>query len=68
MSGLQTSSVPINDIMLVLMGNLPLKEDLEEYKMVFKAFTVLYAAGKFKHKMVYQRFLPMVGLTFFFKC
>ena len=40
-----SASVPINEIVPVFMANLPLKEDMEEYEMVFKAFTVLYSAG-----------------------
>ena len=30
-----------------MMENLPLKEDKDEYEMIFKALTKLYAAGKF---------------------
>lgn len=30
-----------------MMENLPLKEDKDEYEMIFKALTKLYAAGIF---------------------
>ena len=40
-----SASVPVNEIVPVLFGNLPLREDKDEYEMVFKAFTKLYAAG-----------------------
>ena len=37
--------VPVNDIVPVLMNNLPLKSDETEYENVFKALCKLYAAG-----------------------
>jgi len=40
-----SSSVPVNEIIPVMMNNLPLKEDMEEYENVFKALAVLYTAG-----------------------
>ena len=40
-----SSNVPVNDIVPVLMNNLPLKSDETEYENVFKALCKLYAAG-----------------------
>merc|ERR1719383_703410 len=40
-----SSSIPVNEILPVLLNNLPLKEDMEEYEMVFKALSALYASG-----------------------
>ena len=40
-----SSHVPVNDIVPVLMNNLPLKSDETEYENVFKALCKLYAAG-----------------------
>jgi len=40
-----SSNVPVNDIVPVLMNNLPLKMDETEYENVFKALCKLYAAG-----------------------
>jgi len=39
------SNVPVNEIVPVMMNNLPLKDDVEEYENVFKALAVLYTAG-----------------------
>ena len=36
----------MSEIVPVMMTNLPLKEDKDEYEMVFKALTVLYSAGR----------------------
>ena len=40
-----SASVPVEDIIPVLMSNLPLKEDKDEYEVVFKALAKLYASG-----------------------
>jgi len=40
-----SSSIPVNEIVPVLMNNIPLKEDMDEYEMVFKALATLYSAG-----------------------
>ncbi len=40
-----SSHVPVNDIVPVLMNNLPLKSDETEYENVFKALCKLYAVG-----------------------
>jgi len=39
------ASVPVDDIVPAVLKNLPLKEDEDEYEMVFKCFTTLYSAG-----------------------
>ena len=44
-----SASVPVSEIVPVMMTNLPLKEDKDEYEMVFKALTVLYSAGRKIH-------------------
>jgi len=41
----ESALVPVNDIVPVLMNNLPLKSDETEYDYVFKALGKLYAAG-----------------------
>ena len=43
------SNVPVNEIVPVMMNNLPLKDDVEEYENVFKALAVLYTAGNFSN-------------------
>jgi len=40
-----SADVPVNEIVPVFLNNLPLREDKDEYEMVFKAFTLLYTAG-----------------------
>ena len=42
----ESALVPVNDIVPVLMNNLPLKSDETEYDYVFKALGKLYAAGE----------------------
>ena len=42
---IESASIPKHEIIPVLMDNLPLKEDKDEYEMVFKALTALYASG-----------------------
>jgi len=44
---LESASIPKQEIIPVMMENLPLKEDKDEYEMIFKALTKLYAAGIF---------------------
>jgi len=44
-SGNGASGVPVNEILPVMINNLPLKEDMDEYESVFKALTILYSAG-----------------------
>lgn len=39
------AGVPVDDIVPAVVKNLPLKEDEDEYEMVFKCFATLYAAG-----------------------
>ena len=42
----ESALVPVNDIVPVLMNNLPLKSDETEYDYVFKALGKLYSAGE----------------------
>ena len=44
---LESASIPKQEIIPVMMGNLPLKDDKDEYEMIFKALTKLYAAGNY---------------------
>ena len=37
--------VPVEELVSGMVSHLPLKEDLEEYELVFKAFLTLYSAG-----------------------
>lgn len=37
--------VPVDDIVPAVLANLPLKEDLDEYEIVFKFFLTLFSAG-----------------------
>ena len=39
------TQVPVEELVSGLVSHLPLKEDLEEYELVFKAFLTLYSAG-----------------------
>merc|ERR550519_326920 len=39
------TKVPVEEIVPAVLGNLPLKEDLEEYELVFKFFLTLFNAG-----------------------
>jgi hypothetical protein len=41
----QLAQVPIEELVSGMVSHLPLKEDLEEYELVFKAFLTLYSAG-----------------------
>ena len=37
--------MPVSELVPVLMNHLPLREDMDEYEVVFKALNVLYSAG-----------------------
>ena len=39
------TQVPVEELVSGMVSHLPLKEDLEEYELVFKAFLTLYSAG-----------------------
>ena len=39
------NQVPVEELVSGMVSHLPLKEDLEEYELVFKAFLTLYSAG-----------------------
>jgi len=39
------AKVPVDDIVPAVLANLPLKEDLDEYEIVFKFFLTLFSAG-----------------------
>ena len=39
------TQVPVEELVNGLVSHLPLKEDLEEYELVFKAFLTHYSAG-----------------------
>jgi len=38
------NKIPVADVVTAVLANLPLKEDMDEYDMVFKLFTTLLAA------------------------
>jgi len=39
------SGVPVGEIIPAVLAHLPLREDLEEYELVFKCFLTMYSAG-----------------------
>ena len=41
----RSTQVPVEELVSGMVSHLPLKEDLEEYELVFKAFLTLYSAG-----------------------
>ena len=40
-----SNQVPVEELVNGMVSHLPLKEDLEEYELVFKAFLTLFNAG-----------------------
>merc|ERR1740129_2221214 len=58
------ASVPVDDIIPAVIKNLPPKEDDDEYEMVFKCFTVLYAAGHSSIKMCLPKIIECTAALF----
>lgn len=54
------ANVPVPDIVTAVLANLPLKEDMDEYELVFKFFLTLYNAG---HNLTVQCIPKMVECT-----
>jgi len=57
------TKVPVQDIVTAVLANLPLKEDMDEYEIVFKFFLTLYSAG---HSLTVQCLPKMVECTLAF--
>jgi len=58
------ASVPVDDIIQAVTKSLPLKEDDDEYEMVFKCFTTLYAAGHSSIKMCVPKIVECAAALF----
>merc|ERR1719469_1729604 len=58
------ASVPVDDIIQAVIKSLPLKEDDDEYEMVFKCFTTLYTAGHSSIKMCLPKIIECAAALF----